>query len=118
MKIWKYSAIVALFETILGTVLVLTAMVKLGNGSGVWIPFLPLIWLALAFRLWLFHKILSLVITPKDWMYVLVTALLPISIMTLLARMPSSLNDFPLTTISLIIVAIFVIRSHNKSGDT
>jgi hypothetical protein len=73
MKIWKYSAIIALIETITLAGLVLLAMFRHGDGSGVWIPLIPFLWLALSVRSWVFHKIQTAMMKPISYKYTLVT---------------------------------------------
>lgn len=122
MKIWKYSAILALIETITLASLVLFAMFRNGDGSGIWIPFLPLLWLALSIRSWVFHKIQTAIMKPRNYKYTLVTLAIVVALGTVYTGGDwytvfryGSLTVLS-NLISLPIIAAFIVRSYQNEN--
>ncbi len=82
MKIWRYCVFLALFETFALAGLVLYAMIRNGDGSGLWIPFLPVLWLSLSIWFWVFHRLLATLMVPRDHRYTLLTLGVVVAIAT------------------------------------
>ena len=58
---WKASLIVGAVEVFAYAVIAVVSMVRAGQGSGVWIPLLPVFWLGAAARLWIVLRAAELV---------------------------------------------------------
>ena len=71
---WKAAAIVGAVEVVAYSVWAIVSMVRAGQGSGVWIPMLPLFWLILAFRLWTVLRAADMVVDVGSWQFVFVAS--------------------------------------------
>ena len=69
---WKASLKVGAVEALTYAAIALFFMIRAGQGSGVWIPLLPLIWLILAGRLWLVLRVAGIFSDIGSWRFVVI----------------------------------------------
>ena len=121
MKVWRYCVVLALLETVALAAMVLYAMMRNGDGSGVWIPFLPLLWLALSLWFWVFHRLLAALMAPKDHRYTLLTLGIVLAIATAYSGGDwytiLRYGDLGVLTnlVALPVIAALMVRSHRNA---
>ena len=72
---WKASVVVGAFEVLTYALIAIVSMLRAGQGSGVWIPLLPLFWMIASFRLWVILRAADAARDIGSWQFVLIAAI-------------------------------------------